>query len=96
MLFKTNHNPAGFTLQVIVESMEPEVKAFLIAIVQSISMLLLWMMLNSYFGIKLGLLFAENGVGTWNIIYYVLAIVSFVWVIRYIFRKWKNLPKFEA
>jgi ABC-type dipeptide/oligopeptide/nickel transport system permease subunit len=77
-------------------SMEPEVKVFLIAIVQSISMMLLWMMLNSYFGIKLGLLFAENGTGIWNIIYYVLAIASFAWVIRYIFRKWKNLPKFES
>jgi hypothetical protein len=75
--------------------MEPEIKAFLIAIVQSISMMLLWMMLNSYFGIKLGLLFAENGMGTWNIVYYLFSAASFVWVIRYIIKKWRALPEFE-
>jgi hypothetical protein len=75
--------------------MEPEIKLFLKIIVQSISMLLLWMLLNTYFGIKLGLLFFDEGVSIWHWVYYILMIASFVWVIRYILKKWKQMPEFE-
>jgi hypothetical protein len=75
--------------------MEPEVKAFLRIIFQCLSMLLLWMLLNTFFGIKLGLLFFDEGVSVWHIVYYICMIASFVWVIRYILKKWKEMPEFE-
>jgi len=75
--------------------MEPEVKLFLKIIMQCISMLLLWMLLNTFFGIKLGLLFLDEKITWWNAVYYVCMIGSFIWVIRYIIRKWKQMPEFE-
>ena len=75
--------------------MEPEVKLFLIIIMKCISMLLLWMLLNTFFGIKLGLLFLDEKITWWNALYYVCMIGSFIWVIRYIIRKWKQMPEFE-
>lgn len=75
--------------------MEPEIKLFLKILVQCISMLLLWMLLNTFFGIKLGLLFFDNGLSVWNVVYYACMIASFVWVVRYIVKKWKQMPEFE-
>ncbi len=74
--------------------MEPDVKAFLVAIAQCVSMLLLWMLLNAYFGIRKGWFFPET-LKFWHIIYYVVSAAAFVWVIRYIVRKWKSVPKIE-
>ena len=75
--------------------MEPEVKAFLIIIVQCLSMLLLWMLVNTFFGIKLGLLFFDEGVTVWHFVYYACMIASFAWVVWYILKKWKEMPEFE-
>jgi hypothetical protein len=75
--------------------MEPEVRAFLKIIGQSIGMLFLWMLANTFFGIKWGLLFLDEKVTWRNGLYYLCMIGSFVWVIRYIRRKWKQMPEFE-
>jgi uncharacterized membrane protein YcaP (DUF421 family) len=74
--------------------MEPELKAFLAAIVQIISMLVLWMLVNIYIGIKHGLLFLDGKITIWHGVYYAFLIASFIWVVRFIIRKWKNAPKF--
>lgn len=74
--------------------MEPTVRIFLITIVQSISWALLWMLTNTYFGIKLGLLFLDEEITVWHWIYYAAMIASFVWVFRHIMAKWKHVPKF--
>ena len=76
--------------------MEPEVRHFLATLVQSISMLLLWMIFNTFFGIKLGYLFLDGKITVWHVVYYVCLIVSFVFVMRYIINKWKATPKFGA
>lgn len=70
-------------------------KAFFRIIFQCISMLMLWMLLNTFFGIKLGLLFLDEGISVWKGVYYVLMIASFAWVVRYIMKKWKQMPEFE-
>ena len=75
--------------------MEPEVKLFLKIIVKCIGMLVLWMLLNTYFGIKLGLLFLDEKITWWHGLYYVCMIASFIWVLRYITKKWKEMPEFE-
>jgi len=75
--------------------MEPEVKIFLRTILQTVSVVLLWMMPVTYFGIKEGLLFFDNGFTIWAAIFYVLMIASFIWLIRYLFRLWRSVPDFD-
>jgi drug/metabolite transporter (DMT)-like permease len=74
--------------------LEPEVRIFLITIVQTAAMALLWMLLNTFFGIKLGLLFLDEKITVWHGVYYLCMIGSFIWVWRYVRNKWKKVPKF--
>jgi hypothetical protein len=74
--------------------MEPEVRIFLKTIVQTVSMGLLWMMVHTWLGIKEGLLFPEGEITLWHWVYYLALVLSFLWVLRYVIRKWKQVPKF--
>lgn len=74
--------------------MEPDVKKFLAVIVQCISMGLLWMLLNTFFGIKLGYLFLDEELTIWHAVYYVGMVASFIAVFVYIRKKIKSVPKF--
>ena len=68
--------------------MEPEIKDFFIKIVNTISMVVLWMMLNAIIGIKYELAFFDNAPGWKNYVYYACSIVTLIWVVRYVLRKW--------
>jgi hypothetical protein len=70
--------------------MEPEVRAFLIRIVQSLSMTLLWMSVNMAIGIRFDLAFPHNGISTGNIIFYIFFVTSFAGLIWYLLRIWKE------
>ncbi len=71
-------------------SIEPEARSFLRKIAWSVFFGILWMMFNMTLGIYYGLLFAENGVGVLNILYYAFFLVSLFLLIRYYFRTWKQ------
>jgi uncharacterized membrane protein YcaP (DUF421 family) len=58
------------------------------------SLMLLWMLLNTFFGIKLGLLFLDEEITIWHGVYYVCMLVSFFFVLRHIIAKWKKVPRF--
>lgn len=67
---------------------EDETRNFLVKIANTIAIILLWMMLNVFFGIykELGVV---NGSFTWqNGLYYLLAAATLVWLILHIKRKW--------
>jgi len=69
--------------------MEDETRNFLVQIANTISFVLLWMMVNVLLGIYMGLGFFE-GYPTWkNITYYSLLIISFILLFRHLKRKWK-------
>jgi hypothetical protein len=70
--------------------MDPDVRFFLMTIVQSISMVMLWMLLNMTFGIYYGFAFFDDGATLGNYIYYPLMVISFVFLIRYLKNKWKG------
>ena len=70
--------------------MEPEVKEFLIKIVQSISMVLLWMLVNMTLGIYYGLAFFEDGLKWQNLLYGLFLLASVILLIRYLRKKWKD------
>jgi hypothetical protein len=67
--------------------MENNPMGFFVMIVQTISMILLWMITNVFFGLYLGYAFFDD-INWKNILYYVFFIVSLVFLVRYIRRKW--------
>jgi uncharacterized membrane protein YcaP (DUF421 family) len=75
--------------------MEPEVKKFLATIIQTMSMTLLWLLLNTVFGIKMELLFLDGKITIWHGVYYLCLIGSFLLLVRYIRKKWKEVPRFD-
>jgi hypothetical protein len=69
--------------------MEPEVRAFLIRIAQTISIVLLWMLINLVAGIKFNLAFFEDRPAWFNYLYYVLFVASLGLLIWHLRKKWK-------
>jgi hypothetical protein len=74
--------------------MEDETRWFFIVIVQTVSSLVLWMLVNILCGLYFGLaLFNERP--TWkNYIYYAIALASFIWLVKYFIKKWKTVKRF--
>jgi hypothetical protein len=70
--------------------MEPEVKAFLLMIVQTLSMSMVWLLINMTAGIYFNLGFFEGSPSMWNILYYIFFLVSFILLIMYFRKKWKG------
>ena len=70
--------------------MEPDVKFFLLTIVQSISMVLLWMLLNMTFGIYYDFAFFDKTPTLGNYLYDLFLVSSFVFLVIYLKRKWKG------
>ncbi len=70
--------------------MEPEVKAFLLRIINSLSMVLLWMMVNMTAGIFYGLAFFDNNPSATNILYWFFCLLSFAALVVYLRKKWKG------
>lgn len=66
--------------------MEPGVKRYLQRILNTISVWLVWMLVNSTLGIKYAFAYIDNGVTAGNIIFYswlAISLVAFIWwVIR--------------
>ncbi len=70
--------------------MEEDVKEFLIKIVQSISMGLVWLLANMSIGIYFGFAFFEGRPSIGNYIYYTVFILSLLALINYLRKKWKG------
>jgi len=70
-------------------SMEDETRDFLVLIVNTISKVLLWMMLNVFVGIYFGLGFFENSPNWQNIVYYIGFLSSLIFLIVHLKKKWK-------
>jgi hypothetical protein len=73
--------------------MEPEVKAFLALIINSLAMALLWMMVNMTAGIYYNLAFFEDKLSIWNILYYIFFLTTFILLIIYFRKKWKGFKE---
>ena len=70
--------------------MEPDVRDFLVKIVQSISMGLVWLLINMSIGIYYGFAFFEDTPSWGNYVYYVACLTSLVMLIMYLRKKWKG------
>jgi hypothetical protein len=72
------------------QQMEPEIRAFLVRIANSIAMVLLWMLVNMVAGIKYNLAFFEHAPKWYNYLYYAWLVGSLALLLRYLKNKWKN------
>ncbi len=70
--------------------MEPEVREFLVKIMQSISMGMVWLLINMSIGIYYGYAFFEDSPTAGNYIYWTAFLASFVALILYLKKKWKG------
>jgi uncharacterized protein with PQ loop repeat len=68
--------------------MEEETRDFLVLIVNTIALVLLWMIANVLAGIYFKLAFFSGHPGVWNIVYYVLSFGTLFIIIRHLKRKW--------
>jgi hypothetical protein len=70
--------------------MEPNIRAFLIRVANSLGMVLVWMLVNMVAGIRYNLAFFEGRPSWANWLYYLWLLASFALLIRYLHKKWKN------
>ena len=75
--------------------MEPDVKAFLLLIIQTLSMGLLWLLINMTAGIYFNLGFFEGSPSIWNFLYYIFFLGSLVLLIMYLRKKWKGWKEID-
>ena len=74
--------------------MEDDTKYFLITIVQTVSLVVLWMMLNVVLGIWFGFGLFEGQPSLKNYIYYSAFLISLYFLIRHLIKKWEKVKKF--
>jgi hypothetical protein len=65
-------------------SMENETKDFLVLIVNTISLVLLWMMINVFIGIYFGFAFFEGSPNWKNMVYYVCFLASLILLLTHL------------
>ncbi len=70
--------------------MEPEVREFLVKIMQSISMGMVWLLVNMSIGIYYGYAFFEESPTMGNYFYWIAFLASLVALILYLKKKWKG------
>lgn len=70
-------------------SMEDETRDFLVLIINTISKVLLWMMVNVFVGIYFGFAFFEVNPDWRNVLYYIFFVVSLFLLGRHLKNKWK-------
>jgi len=69
--------------------MEEDTTKFLLLIVNTIALVLLWMIVHVLLGIYFEFAFFDKSPGWKNILYYLFFIVSLLIIIRYLKKKWK-------
>ena len=68
---------------------EDETREFLVRILQTISIVLLWMVLNVFFGFYKDYAFFDRHPNWTNFLFYILSAASLVMLIIHLRRKWK-------
>ncbi|MBK8609600.1 MAG: hypothetical protein IPL84_06560 [Chitinophagaceae bacterium] len=69
--------------------MEDDTREFLVRIMNTVAIVLLWMMANVFIGIYKGFAFFENMPDWTNYLYYCFLVISFVILFIHLKRKWK-------
>lgn len=72
---------------------DPEVKKYFRKIMNSLSVGLLWLLSTITLGLFFDLATARQGIKWYTVIFYLLAAVSFFFLIRYYYRVWSKKEK---
>jgi len=70
--------------------MDPEIKRFFKKIINSFSIGLLWLLSMFTAGLFFDLGITHNGIKWYNIVFYIIAILSFIGLLFYFYRIWKK------
>jgi ABC-type maltose transport system permease subunit len=69
--------------------MEDETREFLVRIINTVAIVLVWMIVNVFAGIYKGYAFFEEMPDWKNYCYYVFLLISFIALVIHLKRKWK-------
>lgn len=69
---------------------DPEVKKYFRKIMNSFALGLLWMLASMTAGLYFGLALVDNGVQWYNLVFYIFFIGSFVGLLWYYYKRWKD------
>jgi hypothetical protein len=69
--------------------MEPDVREFLVRIMQTISMSIVWLLVNMTIGIYFDFAFFVGKPSLWNYLFYLWFLISFAWLLHYFYKKWE-------
>jgi len=69
--------------------MEPDIKNFLSRVLSSLSVSLLWLLVNSTIGIGFNYGFFENKPSLANCLFYIWFLISLYFLVIYLIKKWK-------
>ena len=69
--------------------MEDETREFLVRILNTVAIVLLWMITNVFIGIYKGYAFFKDNPGWTHYSYYAFLVISFIVLIIHLKRKWK-------
>ena len=72
------------------QGMDPAVKRYFRKIVNSFVVGLGWMIVFAICGIYLGLAVVRDGVKWYNVLFYIVFIVTLIWLIRYFHKTWNS------
>lgn len=70
--------------------MDPEVKRYFRKIMNSFSWGLLWLLFTATTGLYFDLAVVHGRIDWYNIVFYVIAFITFVALIYYLYRVWSN------
>jgi drug/metabolite transporter (DMT)-like permease len=70
--------------------MEPGIREFFKRIVSTVSLLILWMIINMTIGIKYNGAFYEDNVHWYNVVFYVWLIASFIALVWFCIKIWRK------
>ena len=71
--------------------MEDDTRLFLVTIMQTVSLLILWLLINIFVGLYLKLGLFENSPSITNFIYYIVFIIGCYFLFKHIKKKWDKV-----
>lgn len=69
--------------------MDPQLKRYFLKIMNSFVWGVIWLMFVTFFGLYFGLAYVQHGWTIVNIIFYVIVGITFLLLLRYLYRSWK-------
>lgn len=71
--------------------MEDDTRLFLVTIMQTVSLLILWLLINIFVGLYLKFGLFENSPSFTNFIYYIIFIIGCFFLFKHVKKKWDKV-----